>query len=164
MKNNNVEIVGNICGDVRLLREADVAKNLKEKIEVIVIANDSYDKEGRPNSLRIYMYGALAEDFRTKCSNGDKVKVLAHLKRKNIKVKDCEGVPTGEIRYATEIIGENYEIVRQGSTGYSRRLKKEASGNIDAQTVASTFLSDDTSGVDYMSTADGVVVAVDNNQ
>ena len=163
LKNNNIEITGNICGDVRLLREANADINLKEKIEVIIIANDSYDKEGRPNSLRIYMYGSLAEDFRTHCFNGDRVTVTGHLKRKTIKVRDCNGQPTGEIRYATEIIGESYEIVRQGSTGYFQKLKRENSSS-----QSEVLLSDETAGVDYSQVDNGdnqnpTVIAVSSN-
>ena len=155
MKNNNVEITGNICGDIRLLREAGEVEGLKEKIEVIIIANDVYDKEGKPNSLRVYMFGSVAEDFRNNCANGDKVKITAHLKRKTVKLRDCEGKPTGEIRYTTEIIGESYELIRSGSSGYFQEIKRKARGMEDGSEVV---LEDTTAGVSYQQSIDSTGV------
>ena len=44
MKNNQFELIGNICGDLRLLREATDDQVMK--VEIIIIPNDVLDRKG----------------------------------------------------------------------------------------------------------------------
>lgn len=125
MKNNHITLVGNICGKIRLLKESDPEKKIMEKIEIILIPNDAWDARGKPNSLRLHMYGDKATEFREAVDNGDKVAIEGHMRRITTKERDADGVPTGNVKYSTEIVMESYELLRKGSTGYYGAKKRE---------------------------------------
>lgn len=105
MKNNQFELIGNICGDLRLLREATDDQVMK--VEIIIIPNDVLDKKGKPNSLRVHAYGETAENVYEDLHNGDKVALNGYIKRTilNANVKP--------VVYGTDLIIESYELIKK---------------------------------------------------
>lgn len=128
VKNNHVELIGNICGGIRVLKEADPEKKIYDKIEVIFIPNDVWDARGKPNSLRVHMYGDKTKDFREQVENGDRVKLIAHLRRVSIMPSNPEDKP----KYSTEIVIDDFEVLRKGSTGYYKSKKEGVAEAVQA--------------------------------
>lgn len=105
MINNKFELIGNVCGGLRLLRtpsESQVAK-----VEMIIIPNDVLDRKGKPNSLRVHAYAAVAEAMFEDVQNGDTVKVEGYIKRTILK-PDAKPVV-----YGTDLVVEDFEVIRK---------------------------------------------------
>lgn len=125
MQNNHLELVGNICGNIRVLRSGNADAKVLEKIEAVIIPNDIWDNRGKPNSFRVHIYGDKAVSFKNDCKNGSKVALSCHLRRITIPKRNEKGeILTDEApSYNIEIIVEDYKVLRKESTGYFSNKK-----------------------------------------
>ena len=105
MINNKFELIGNVCGGLRLLRTP--SEDQVAKVEIIIIPNDILDKKGKPNSLRLHAYASVAENIYEDVQNGDTVKVEGYIKRTILK-PDVKPVV-----YGTDLVVETYEVLRK---------------------------------------------------
>jgi hypothetical protein len=105
MQNNKFELIGDICGNLKLLKQQ--SDEQVAKVELIIIPNDILDKKGKPNSLRCHAYFKTALDIYKNLQSGDKVKLEGYIKRTilNDKVKP--------IVYGTDLVVEKYELIRR---------------------------------------------------
>lgn len=107
MENNRVSLIGHICGDIRVLKRDEFSDNKEiQKVELIVIPNDIYDKQGVPNSQRCHAYGTTARMLYAHVRSGDRVSLEGHLRRVDIRDKE-----TGKIRYDREIVIKGFSVL-----------------------------------------------------
>ena len=121
-ENNMVKLVGNICGDIRILKKTDKTEDSAEdsisKIEIIFIPNDYWDLKGKPNSLRIHAYGELADNIYNELGNGDRVEFIGHLRR--ITIKNFDPQDDAAVKYSMDVVIDSYKLLRKrGSTPVS---------------------------------------------
>lgn len=108
MKNNYVKLVGNVCGNVKLLRDKANDENKCTKIELIFIPNDQWDDEGRPNSLRVHAFGLLAKKIFEVVKSGDKLILDCHLRRTI--VPNCENDTV--TKYGVDIVVDKFNFAK----------------------------------------------------
>lgn len=78
MKNNELHIVGHVCGNPRLVRSA--SDGVKSKTEFVIIPNDYFDAIKHRNSLVISAYGDKADEINENIQSGNRLDVIAHVK------------------------------------------------------------------------------------
>ena len=124
MKNNFVKLVGNVCGQVKLLREKSEANNKCTKVEFIFIPNDQWDDEGKPNSLRIHAFGSLAEKILELVKSGDKLLLDCHLRRTVIPNCDESDLT---MKYGVDIVVDKFNFAKN----YYNKSKKNITNEVN---------------------------------
>ena len=108
MKNNELYIIGHVCGQPRLVREATDTK--KAKAEFVIIPNDIFDKFGNRNSIVISCYDDKADEVMRSLQSGMRIELISHIK--SYEKKGCVSQNNKPV-YGYEFILDKWEAIKK---------------------------------------------------